>query len=83
MKPFPSATMNDAPSNPVPDRVAQERARLKRTVLILAPVLILGGMAVLLFLERMPLPLRFLVGLGDIVVGLVLLVLLKQKYFEK
>lgn len=66
-----------------PDRLAQERARLKRTVLILAPALIIGGLAVLFFLERMPLPLRVLVGLGDIVVGLVLLVLLKQKYFEK
>ncbi len=77
------APMKDSPRNPTPDRVAQERARLKRTVLILAPVLILGGIAVLFFLERMPLPMRFLVGLGDIVVGLVLLVLLKQKYFEK
>ena len=66
-----------------PDRLARERERLKRTVLILAPTLIIGGIAVLLFLERMPLPLRVLVGLGDIVVGLVLLVLLKQKYFEK
>ena len=64
-------------------RVAKDRARLKRTVLILAPVLILGGLAILLFLERMPFPLRLIVGFGDIVVGLVLLVLLKQKYFEK
>ncbi len=77
------APMKEPPMNSAPDRIAQERARLKRTVLILAPVLILGGIAVLFFLERMPLPLRFLVGLGDIVVGLVLLVLLKQNYFEK
>jgi hypothetical protein len=66
-----------------PAHVAREREKLRRTVLILAPVLILGGIAILLFLERMPLPLRLLTGIGDIVVGLVLLVLLKQKYFEK
>ncbi|PAW66936.1 MAG: hypothetical protein B9S34_06730 [Opitutia bacterium Tous-C1TDCM] len=66
-----------------PAKTAQEREKLRRTVLILAPVLILAGIAILLFLERMPLPLRLLTGLGDIVVGLVLLVLLKQKYFEK
>lgn len=58
-----------------------ERARLKRTVLILAPVLILGGIAVLLFVDRMPFPLRLAIGIGDIIAGLVLLVLLKQKYF--
>jgi len=61
----------------------RERAKLRRTVLILAPVLILGGLAVLLFVDRMPLPLRLVVGLGDIVAGLVLLVLLRQKYFER
>ena len=66
-----------------PVQVAREREKLRRTVLILAPVLIVAGLAILLFLERMPLPLRLLTGLGDIVVGLVLLVLLKQKYFEK
>jgi uncharacterized membrane protein HdeD (DUF308 family) len=66
-----------------PVRLAQERARLRRTVLILAPVLILGGLAVLLFVDRMMMPLRILVGLGDIVAGVVLLVLLRQKYFEK
>jgi len=76
-QPYCDSCMNDQEA-----RVAKDRARLKRTVLILAPVLILGGLAVLLFLERMPLPLRLIVGLGDIIVGLVLLVLLKQKYFE-
>lgn len=65
-----------------PERANNERARLKRTVLILAPVLILGGIAVLLFLDRMPFPLRMVVGIGDIFAGLTLLVLLKQKYFE-
>ena len=68
---------------PDPARLTRERAKLKRTVLILAPILILGGVAVLLFVDRLPMPLRMLVGLGDIVVGLVLLVLLKQKFFER
>lgn len=70
---------------PNPDdaqRAARERDKLRRTVLILAPVLILGGIAVLLFLQRMPKPLRILVGLGDIFAGLTLLVLLKQKFFD-
>lgn len=71
------------PSTEHPDRRTDERARLRRTVLILAPVLILGGIVVLLFLERMPFPLRIIVGLGDIVAGLTLLVLLKQKYFDR
>lgn len=66
-----------------PQKLAREKAKLKRTVLILAPALIIGGILVLAFLERMPLPMRILVGLGDIVVGLTLLVLLKQKFFDK
>lgn len=68
---------------PESEHVARERAKLKRTVLILAPILIVGGVVVLAFLDRMPKPLRLLAGLGDIFVGLTLLVLLKQKYFEK
>lgn len=66
-----------------PAKIARERAKLKRTVLILAPVLILGGIAVIAFVDRLPLPARLALGIGDIIVGLVLLVLLKQKYFEK
>lgn len=66
-----------------PNKTARERAKLRRTVLILAPTLIAGGILVLVFLQRMPMPLRVLVGVGDILVGATLLVLLKQKYFEK
>lgn len=62
---------------------AHERAKLKRTVLILAPILIAAGILILVFLERMPTPLRILVGLGDIFAGLTLLVLLKQKFFDR
>ncbi len=66
-----------------PAKIARERAKLKRTVLILSPLLILGGIAVIAFVDRLPLPARLVLGIGDIIVGLVLLVLLKQKYFEK
>lgn len=59
-----------------PDR----RQRQKRTVLIVASLLIVAGFVVLLFLERMPLPLRILVGLTDAVGGLVLLVVARQKF---
>ena len=66
-----------------PEKVARERAKLRRTVLILAPILIVGGILVLAFLQKMPLPLRIIVGLGDIFAGLTLLVLLRQKFFDK
>ena len=72
-----------APAETDPEKLARERAKLKRTVLILAPILIVGGILVLAFLRRMPTPLRILVGLGDVFVGLTLLVLLKQKFFDK
>lgn len=51
----------------------------KRTLRILAVVLIAGGVVVLALLERMPLPLRIIVGLTDIVAGLGLLVFVRQK----
>jgi hypothetical protein len=70
-------------TEPDPAKVALERAKLRRTVLILAPVLIVGGVLVLAFVDRMPLPLRIIVGLGDIFAGLTLLVLLKQKFFDR
>jgi hypothetical protein len=54
--------------------------RQKRTLLILASGLIVAGLVVLFFLQRMPLPLRILVGLTDVFGGLVLLVLIRQKF---
>lgn len=68
---------------PDPEKLARERAKLRRTVLILSPILILGGILILAFLQRVPTPLRILIGIGDIIVGLTLLVLLKQKFFDK
>jgi hypothetical protein len=56
------------------------RARQKRTLSVLAAALIAGGLAVLLFLDRIPLPLRLLIGLGDLIAGAVLLVVVRQKF---
>lgn len=61
---------------------ATVRARQKRTLTILAPVLILSGLAVLLLLSRIPLPLRLLIGLTDVIAGCVLLVVIRQKFSE-
>ena len=58
----------------------EPRVRQKRTVIILAIVLIAGGLLVLFVLRRMPQPLRILVGLGDVFAGLILLVLARQKF---
>ncbi len=59
---------------------AARRARQKRTITILAVALIVGGITVMLALGRLPLPLRLLVGLGDVIAGGVLLVLVRQKF---
>jgi hypothetical protein len=56
------------------------RARQKRTLQILAFALIAGGVVILAFLQRMPLPLRILVGLTDVFAGLTLLVVVRQKF---
>lgn len=56
------------------------RARQKRTIQILATLLIAGGLTVLFLLTRMPPPLRILVGLTDVVAGAVLLVVVRQKF---
>ena len=55
------------------------RARQKRTLTILAIALILVGLIVMFALERMPLPLRLMVGLTDVFAGLTILVLVRQK----
>jgi uncharacterized membrane protein HdeD (DUF308 family) len=59
------------------------RTRQRRTLAILATLLIVGGLVVLFVLTRMPGPLRILVGLTDIVGGAVLLVLVRQKFPRK
>lgn len=58
----------------------EPRLRQKRTIQILSTLLIAGGLAVLFLLQKMPLPLRILVGLTDVVAGAVLLVVVRQKF---
>jgi hypothetical protein len=59
---------------------ASLRARQRFTVLTLGTMLIVGGFVILFVLEKMPRPMRILSGLGDIVGGLILLVLARQKF---
>jgi hypothetical protein len=56
------------------------RLRQKRTLTLLAAMLMAGGLSVLLLLDRIPLPLRLLIGLGDMIAGAVLLLVLRQKF---
>ncbi|HVS54537.1 MAG TPA: hypothetical protein VHD62_19430 [Opitutaceae bacterium] len=56
------------------------RARQKNTVVALSLLLIVAGLLILFVLRRVPLPLRILVGLTDLVGGSVLLVLVRQKF---
>jgi uncharacterized protein YjeT (DUF2065 family) len=66
-----------APARPAAEpRLSPQQAR---TLRLLAGILIAGGVLVLALLERMPLPLRLIVGLTDIVAGLGLLVFVRQK----
>jgi protein-S-isoprenylcysteine O-methyltransferase Ste14 len=71
---------------PIPDLqksapdVSRQRARQKAVLTALAVLLVVMGLLVLFVLERMPAPLRMLVGLGDLFAGLVLLVLVRQKF---
>lgn len=57
----------------------EAHARLLRLVTVLAFVLIAAGVVVLTSLPRLPVPLRMMAGLGDIVIGLVLLVMVRQQ----
>lgn len=56
------------------------RARQKKKVHALAAFLIVSGILLLFVLDRVPLPIRIIVGLGDIVAGAVLLVMARQKF---
>jgi hypothetical protein len=56
------------------------RHRQKRTLTLLAAMLMAGGLSVLLLLDRIPLPLRLMIGLGDVIAGAVLLLVLRQKF---
>jgi uncharacterized membrane protein HdeD (DUF308 family) len=72
MRPLMSVDIDPPPTT--------QRARQKRMIVVLAVALIIGGLAVLFLLKRMPLPMRMLVGLTDVIAGLVLLVVVRQKF---
>lgn len=59
-------------------KLLQTHARQKTTLTVLALVLIAGGLLLLFVLQRLPLPLRIVMGLGDLVAGIVLLVMARQ-----
>jgi hypothetical protein len=61
-------------------RHGARQARQRRTLQILATLLILGGLLLLFALTRVPFPLRVTAGLGDLFAGLVLLVVVRQKF---
>jgi hypothetical protein len=58
------------------------RRRQRRQIGVLAWVLLIAGAAILLFLDRIPLPVRLLMGFVDLVAGAGLLVLRRQKFTE-
>ena len=62
-----------------PDLQGSRRLRQKRTIVVLAVLLIGAGLTILFLLQRMPLPMRILVGLVDVFAGVTLLVLVRQK----
>lgn len=74
--------MSPASSDPAANFPAR-RTRQRRIITSLAGLLIVGGLVVLLVLERMPLPLRILVGLTDVFAGLTILILVRQKFAQK
>lgn len=63
-----------------PETTLGTSARVRKKMLILATILVLGGLVVLLFLDRIPLPLRLAVGLSDLIGAAVLFVVVRQKF---
>ena len=59
---------------------ARRIARQKTIIQGISVVLILGGLIILFALKRMPVPVRIIVGLTDLVAGATLLVLVRQKW---
>jgi predicted signal transduction protein with EAL and GGDEF domain len=70
------------PDNPQPEiRTPQSRrlARQKRIVMAASCLLIVGGFIVFFAVKRLPLPMRFMVAMTDIVGGMVLIILANRK----
>lgn len=78
--PSPSPTNSDSRGDLPGQANSPQAARHRRLLLIIAPTLIIVGVLVLAFLQRMPLPTRILVGLTDVFTGLILLVVVRQKF---
>ena len=62
---------------------AYRRSRQKLTVFVLGWFLLLAGILLIFVLKRVPLPIRIVAGLGDLVAGAVLLVLARQNFGGK
>lgn len=58
---------------------AARLARQKRIIVIASCALIVGGFVVMFFVKRLPLPARMLVGMTDVVGGIVLIILAKKE----
>ncbi len=58
------------------------RRRQKRTLTLLGTVLVVAGLVILAFLQRVPLPLRLLLGATDLIAGAVLLLVVRQKFSD-
>jgi hypothetical protein len=69
-----------APASSPPQSAAPSRARLRKQMLVLATVLLIGGIVVLAFLSLIPLPLRLAVGLTDLIASAVLFTVVRQKF---
>lgn len=61
------------------DAFDQKFARQKRFVSVLGIVLIVTGIVILFALRKLALPIRIMAGLGDVFIGCVLLVLVRQQ----
>ncbi len=72
--------MSDSSS---PTSEALQRTRQKVILIALGTVLMLGGFVVLFALKRMPLPMRLVVGLGDLIAASALFMILRQKFSGK
>ena len=65
--------MPETPPGPVP-----LTRRQKNILILMSAVLFLGGLAIMLFLDRLPLPGRLALGIFDLIGAAVLVVFLRQ-----
>ncbi len=59
------------------------RLRQRRTLIVLGCLLLAAGIGVMLFLRRVPLPMRLFIGMTDAIAGLVLLLVAQQKFGDR